>query len=341
MINKSRMNWRLPVVDLLRQSMQETPLVEVENTITLRVLVLALVAVGIMATDIAAETKFSFWAVPLSVVGAIWSYYRRRERNVSVKFCIAIGMLAALGAFFGRLFGELNDTRLALAELLIQLQVLHSFDMPRRKDLGYSIVIGLILLGVAATLSQTLAFAPVLLLFLAIALPTLVLDYRSRLGFQKFVAFSGSTREQQKTSSLLSWKFLFFYFLIIVVAGLYMSNQFSESCKELANISKDLINQKEILSDGRSYLVSLILQMGLKLLRSSDNSLEKKIDQMAKGPIECGKNFLINASLTKNDEDLRDYYIEKAFEKFNDAAGQLNGLLKFEARFYGALSYLF
>jgi len=41
-------------------------------------------------------------------------------------------------------------------------------------------VIGLILIGVAGTLSQTLAFAPLLLIFLALALPTLVLDYRSR-----------------------------------------------------------------------------------------------------------------------------------------------------------------
>jgi hypothetical protein len=54
--------------------------------------VLALVIVGILATDIAAQTGFSFWAIPLSVVGAIWSYYRRRDANVSVKFCIAIGM---------------------------------------------------------------------------------------------------------------------------------------------------------------------------------------------------------------------------------------------------------
>ena len=53
---------------------------------------------------------------------------------------------------------ELNDTRLVLAELLIQLQVLHSFDLPRRKDLGYSMVIGMILIGVASTLSQTMAF---------------------------------------------------------------------------------------------------------------------------------------------------------------------------------------
>ncbi|MGB3759584.1 MAG: transglutaminase, partial [Rivularia sp. (in: cyanobacteria)] len=168
-------NWRQKI---------KVPPMEIEDSITFRVLVSTLVIIGIVATDVAAGATFSFWAIPLSIVGGSWSYYRRKHKNVAAKFCIAIGMLLALGAFFGRLFGELNDTRLLLAELLIQLQVLHSFDMPRRKDLGYSIVIGLILLGVAATLSQTLAFAPVLLLFLAIALPTLVLDYRSRLGLE-------------------------------------------------------------------------------------------------------------------------------------------------------------
>lgn len=195
---------------------------EVENSIALRVLVLALVIVGIVATDTAAETQFSLWSVPLSMVGAIWSYYHRHNYNVSVKFCIAIGMLAALGAFFARLFGELNDTRLALAELLIQLQVFHSFDMPRRKDLGYSIVIGLILLGVAATLSQTLAFAPVLLLFLGIALPTLVLEYRSRLGLQPLKLFSGFAWEQDKNQKLPSNFFTsyFLLFTLIVVFGL-------------------------------------------------------------------------------------------------------------------------
>jgi protein-glutamine gamma-glutamyltransferase len=105
-------------------------------------------------------------------------------------------MLLAMGAFFARLFGQLNDTRLALAELLIQLQVLHSFDLPRRKDLGYTMVIGLILLGVAGTLSQTLAFAPLLCVFLAIALPTLVLDYQSRLGLLR--------KHKRRTSSPLS-----------------------------------------------------------------------------------------------------------------------------------------
>ena len=192
------------------------PPIEVEDSFTLRLLVSALVVIGIVATDIAAQAS-QIWAVPLSLVGAAWSYYRRREPNIAVKFCIAILMLLALGAFFGRLLGELNDTRLLLAELLIQLQVLHSFDMPRRKDLGYSIVIGLILLGVAATLSQTLAFAPVLLLFLAVALPTLVLDYRSRLGLKPLKV---KKQSENKHTSVFNLKFLFVNFLIILSIGL-------------------------------------------------------------------------------------------------------------------------
>ena len=220
MFNFSRSNWRwhLPTWNRWQRNMYLSPKMKAEDSITLRVLVLALVIVGIVATDIAAGTKSSLWAVPLSLLGTVWSYSHRLEPNISVKFCISIGMLAALGAFFGHLFGELNDTRLALAELLIQLQVLHSFDAPRRKDLGYSIVIGLILLGIAATLSQTLAFTPMLLLFLAVALPTLVLDYRSRLGLEELKIKNEKLKKRH--NSILNLKFLIFNFFLIVGLGL-------------------------------------------------------------------------------------------------------------------------
>ncbi|MBW4666674.1 MAG: DUF3488 and DUF4129 domain-containing transglutaminase family protein [Cyanomargarita calcarea GSE-NOS-MK-12-04C] len=222
MFNLNWVSWRLrlPVWNSWRQNVRLSPLMEVEDSVPLRVLVNAMVIVGIVATDIAAETRYSFWAVPLTLVGAIWSYYRRRNRNIPVKFCIAIGMLLALGAFLGRLLGELNDTRLGLAELLIQLSCLHSFDMPRRKDLGYSILIGLILLGVAATLSQTLAFAPMLLLFLAIALPTLVLDYRSRLGLKK-VKSERFKVQGKKLSSALPFYLLLFTLIVVMGLGIF------------------------------------------------------------------------------------------------------------------------
>jgi transglutaminase-like putative cysteine protease len=177
----------LPFFSQLWQRLEMMPKPKTEESILLRILVQALVTVGIIATDVAAgipedEVAISLWAVPLSLVGATWSWFSRRDRNIPVKFCLAIGMLLALFVFLISLVGELNDTRLILAKLLIQLQVLHSFDLPQRKDLGYSMVIGLILLGVAGTISQELTFGPLLLLFLILAIPTLVLDYRSRLA---------------------------------------------------------------------------------------------------------------------------------------------------------------
>ena len=163
------------------------PSVVPEDSVLLRVLVQCLVAVGISSLSIAAAgvTDTSTWnllAIPLSAAGAYWSWRSRRRRNIAAKFLIALGMLVALAFFLGRMLRIPGDTRIVLAELLIHLQVLHSFDLPRRKDLGYSMMIGLVLVGVAATISQTLLFGPFLLVFLLLALPVLVLDYRSRLG---------------------------------------------------------------------------------------------------------------------------------------------------------------
>ena len=153
-----------------------------EESLLLRILVQSMVVVGILATDIAAETQLSLWAIPLSIIGATWSWYHRHGRNIGAKFGLALAMLGALGYFVAHLIGSINDTRLVLAELLVQIQVIHTFDLPRRKDLGYSMTIGLILIAVAGTLSQTLTFAILLLLFLTIAIPVLFLDYRSRLS---------------------------------------------------------------------------------------------------------------------------------------------------------------
>jgi transglutaminase-like putative cysteine protease len=157
------------------------PIVDTEDSLLLRVLIQSMVSIGIMATDVAADTQMSFWAVPLSLVGAAWSWRQRQRPQVGIKFALAAALLVALFYFFQNLLGNLNDTRMVLAELLVQVQAIHTFDMPRRKDLGYSIVIGVILISVAATIGQTMAFAPMLLVFLALALPVMVLDYRSRL----------------------------------------------------------------------------------------------------------------------------------------------------------------
>jgi len=178
----SSARFKLPGVERYLKFLAAQPLPETEESIPLRVLVQILVFVGIGATDIAASTNNSAWSIPLSAIGAVWAWQARHKRNVAVKFCIAITMIVILVVFLNDLIRQAEDTKLLLARLLIQLQVLHSFDLPRRKDLGYSIVIGTILIGVAATLSQTMIFGAWLALFLAIAIPVLILDHRSRLG---------------------------------------------------------------------------------------------------------------------------------------------------------------
>jgi hypothetical protein len=189
-----------------------------EESILLRVLVQLLVSVGILSVSVAAigvtqASYFNLLAIPLSAFGGYWSWKARHRRNVAVKFFIAFGMLSALGVFLAGLVSGSGDTRIRLAELLIHLQVLHSFDMPRRKDLGYSIVIGLILLGVAATVSQSLTFAPLLVLFLAIALPVLILDYQSRLGVQP-------SETRGETGAAFKLKRLAWLLVVIIGLGL-------------------------------------------------------------------------------------------------------------------------
>jgi transglutaminase-like putative cysteine protease len=186
----------------IQYQMAAMPKTSPEESLLLRVLVQSMVIVGIIATDVAAETHLSLWAIPLSMIGATWSWYHRHDRNIGVKFGLALAMLGALGYFVSHLVGSMNDTRLVLAELLVQMQVIHTFDLPRRKDLGYSMTIGLILISVAGTLSQTLTFAPLLLLFLTIAIPVLFLDYRSRLDLTPLTI----TSPTQISQSGLPWQ---------------------------------------------------------------------------------------------------------------------------------------
>lgn len=200
----------------IQQQMAMMPKTAPEESLLLRILVQSMVVVGILATDIAAETQLSLWAIPLSIIGSTWSWYHRHGRNIGAKFGLALAMLGALGYFVVNLIGSINDTRLVLAELLVQMQVIHTFDLPRRKDLGYSMTIGLILIAVAGTLSQTLTFAILLLLFLTIAIPVLFLDYRSRLSLSP-LAISNPT---QITKIGIPWQQLSRLLGIVIAIGL-------------------------------------------------------------------------------------------------------------------------
>jgi transglutaminase-like putative cysteine protease len=139
-----------------------------EDSTELRAWVLAAVLVG----EVAVLSSGYFGAVTsvlvplLTVVAFALSYLRRREKNVLIKVLLAFGALAALAMFFRELLSSLYDPRIPLARLFLWVQVIHSFDLPARKDLRYSLVSGVILLAVGATLSTSLLYGVFVLAFL-------------------------------------------------------------------------------------------------------------------------------------------------------------------------------
>lgn len=154
---------------------------EIEHSILSRVLVLLTIIVAIMATVEATE---SAWTVPLLAIvatsmGSWVSWHRRQAKNWWIKIILALLMLVALASFLYEISDNPFDARLPLAHLLIWLQVLHSFDLPRRKDIFYSLWVALILISIAATISRDLAFGGFLIFYAIFTLASLMATHLS------------------------------------------------------------------------------------------------------------------------------------------------------------------
>jgi transglutaminase-like putative cysteine protease len=148
----------------------------VEDSILVRLSVFLSVACGILAVG-KEEGSISFLLTSLgcTFLGYIFSWWRRRSRNIPVKIAISIFVFFVLAQFFEDLIQSPYDTRMPLAIFLIKLQILHSFDLPKRKDLKYSLLSAFILISVAAVLAMDLSFSFFLLPFLFLSFLSLLL----------------------------------------------------------------------------------------------------------------------------------------------------------------------
>ncbi|MFB3739171.1 MAG: DUF3488 domain-containing protein, partial [Candidatus Velamenicoccus archaeovorus] len=153
-----------------------------EDSILLRVVVGGLVMVAMIAVVAqgATDAFTSIGGFVLVPAGYAFSYYQRRKTNVATKVVLAVGLLAALGAFLQSVrFAETVDqARVPLASLFIWVQVLHSFDVPRRRDLAFSMVSSLILMAEAGALSFGTGFLVFLIPWTGLAAAWLYLTQR-------------------------------------------------------------------------------------------------------------------------------------------------------------------
>jgi len=155
-----------------------------EDSLALRSVVLAisLVAVISVAAQAALSGLTAIASLVLIPIGSWVSYSRRRERNLLLKLALAGALLLAMANFLAqvRLATSVDEARIPLASLFVWVQVLHCFDLPRRRDLAFSVVAGLALIAEGASLSLDPGFGLFLLPFAGLAAAWLFLSDRAR-----------------------------------------------------------------------------------------------------------------------------------------------------------------
>lgn len=110
----------------------------------------------------------------LTVAGFAYSWKYRRRRNLLMKLILSLLVIAVAVIFARELSISFYDTRLPLIKLLLWLQVLHSFDLPARRDLKFSLASGLTMIAAGAVLSTGMAYIAGLALFSVAAVVSLL-----------------------------------------------------------------------------------------------------------------------------------------------------------------------
>jgi transglutaminase-like putative cysteine protease len=149
--------------------------IKYDDLVIFRILVSLNVSVAISSTLLVADDNHIsiILAIFLSLLGSFFSYKRRTKNNWKIKVLISISMLVVFADFLRNVLQNPYDARLPLANLLIWLQVLHSFDLPRRKDINYSMLVSLILISVTATISRDIIFLFFLIIFFILSISSL------------------------------------------------------------------------------------------------------------------------------------------------------------------------
>ncbi|HXR54431.1 MAG TPA: transglutaminaseTgpA domain-containing protein, partial [Acidimicrobiales bacterium] len=160
-----------------------------EHSVLLRVASTGAVAIGVAAC--AAEGELSLAVAAVSIValiaGNLFSYRRRARPLPWLKVVLAVVAVLAFWRFFFAISGTEGVTNLGavegpLAVLFTWIQVTHSFDVPSRRDIAFSLAGSVTLMAVAAAQAIDMTFAFYVLAWAACALVGLTAMWGSMSG---------------------------------------------------------------------------------------------------------------------------------------------------------------
>ena len=131
----------------------------VEDSVQMRLVAALAVEVALVAV-VAQGAVDGFTAACVLIAapaGYLFSYRQRHSSNLTTKILLSIGLLVAFAQFMGsvRTATTVDQARIPLASLFLWVQVLHSFDVPRRRDLSFSMMSSVVLMAEAGALSLT------------------------------------------------------------------------------------------------------------------------------------------------------------------------------------------
>ncbi len=152
---------------------QRTDRSEVEDSLlpraaTVAAVVVALVAVGLTGAAPVGEVALS---IPLVVAGNVLSHRRRHADNRWIKAGIAVAALLVLARFFTDVGQSqtIDDARLPLTSLFLGVQTLHAFDLPRTRDLTFTVSASMALIALASASARSGLFPLLMGLWLLLA----------------------------------------------------------------------------------------------------------------------------------------------------------------------------
>ncbi|MDR7483233.1 MAG: transglutaminaseTgpA domain-containing protein [Armatimonadota bacterium] len=145
-----------------------------EAGVPLRLWTLAAVLVSVLAVTAQEEFADLRVLVPaLIATGYLFSYWRRGRRNWWVKIVLALLCLEVAREFVRDVLVDPLQTTVPLTVFLLWLQVLHSFDVPARRDLLFSLLSSVILMAVVAVFALDERYLAYLAAYLLAAVPAL------------------------------------------------------------------------------------------------------------------------------------------------------------------------
>jgi transglutaminase-like putative cysteine protease len=146
-----------------------------EAAVPLRLWTLGAVLVSVVTVTAHEEFADLRVLIPtLIATGYLFSYWRRGRRNWWVKVVLALLCLEVAREFVRDVLRDPLQTTVPLTVFLLWLQVLHSFDVPARRDLLFSLLASVILMAVAAVFALDVRYLGYLAAYLAAAVPALV-----------------------------------------------------------------------------------------------------------------------------------------------------------------------